>query len=71
MIIIHVMVLAVLVLNTQNVDDGMTTIHNSLAAFDLPQKTKPNILIECLQFYMAANGITDAVKQQAVSMSCY
>ena len=47
----------------------MTGVHGSLAVFDsaLEEWTE---YIQPLQFYFDANGISDAVKQQAVLRSC-
>ena len=44
----------------------MSAIRGSLAAFDSASED----YIDYLQFYFDANGISDAVKQQAILLSC-
>ena len=46
----------------------MTAVHGSLAAFDSVVEDWTEYT-ECLQFYFHANGISEAVKQQAVLLS--
>ena len=46
----------------------MTAVHGSLAAFDSVVEDWTEY-IERLQFYFNANGISEAVKQQAVLLS--
>ena len=52
-----------------NLATRMIAVHGSLAAFDsaLGDSTE---YIKHLQFYFDANGISDAVKQRAVLLSC-
>ena len=47
----------------------MAAVHGSLAAFDSTTEEWTEY-IERLEFYFAANGITDAAKQRAVLLSC-
>ena len=47
----------------------MTAVHGSLAAFDSNTEEWTEY-IERLEFYFAANGITDGTKQRAVLLSC-
>ena len=47
----------------------MAAVHGSLAAFDSTTEEWTEY-IERLEFYFAANGITDAEKQRTVLLSC-
>ena len=47
----------------------MAAVHGSLAAFDSTTEEWTEY-IKRLEFYFAANGITDAAKQRAVLLSC-
>ena len=47
----------------------MTAIHGSLAAFNSNTEEWTEY-IERLEFYFAANGITDGAKQRAILLSC-
>ena len=47
----------------------MAVVHGSLTAFDSSTEEWTKY-VERLEFYFAANGITDAAKQWAVLLSC-
>ena len=47
----------------------MTAVHGSLAAFDSASEEWTEY-VERLEFYFAANGITDSTKQRTVLLSC-
>jgi len=47
----------------------MTDVHGTLAMFDSTTEEWTEY-IECLEFYFAANGITDAAKQWTMLLSC-